>query len=313
MTPDTMEDFRSFDGTRIAYRDEGDGPPVILLHGLSVDGRLFGPLDELQPVFEAIKRSIGELGVQPTLDLPTEGKRGLAARLRDIGARVIVPDLRGHGASDKPHDPAAYAHSAMARDIVALGEHLELDAFALLGYSLGAVTAAKLLALQSANVTSAVLGGIGKEILAGEALDLPDAHPAAKLPKPVTMRAYSHFVADILVRGDATPGSVGASYLILPRAMGNDVEAVAAALQGDGAEQVSAAAFHAVKIPVLLLNGRNDPADRATGPLLRVLPNARAVTCEGDHLSAPWQPSFQCAVADFLTGQWRTRTRPTAS
>lgn len=106
MRLDDMLNFRSFDGTRIAYRDAGEGPPVILLHGLSIDGRLFGPLDRLRPAFEIIRTSIGELGVAPTLDLPPEGRRGLAAHLLDAGARVIIPDLRGHGASDKPRSGA---------------------------------------------------------------------------------------------------------------------------------------------------------------------------------------------------------------
>jgi pimeloyl-ACP methyl ester carboxylesterase len=133
-------------------------------------------------------------------------------------------------------------------------------------------------------------------------MDLPETHPAARLAKPVTMRAYNDFVADMLIAGDTNPENPGASYVILARAMGNDVEALAAVMRGDGADQVPAMALHAVQIPVLLLNGRSDPANRATSRLLAVLPNARAVTCEGDHLSAPWQPSFHEAVIAFLTG-----------
>lgn len=300
-------EFRSFDGTRIAYADNGEGPPVILLHGLSADGRMFGPLDALSRVLSAIRSSIGALGVDARLDLPPEGKRGLAARLRELGARVIVPDLRGHGGSDKPHDPAAYAHSALARDVIALADHLRLADVAVLGYSLGAVTAAKLLALQPPTVSSCVLAGIGKEIISGESLELPDTHPAAILAKPVTMRSYDTFVADVLMEQSVSADDPRAAYLVLPQAMGSDVEAIAAALRGDGAEQISSAALRAVQLPVLLLNGRDDPARLATGRLLEVLPNSRAAVCEGDHLSAPWQPSFQEAVAEFLKEQWEKR------
>jgi pimeloyl-ACP methyl ester carboxylesterase len=300
-------EFRSFDGTRIAYADDGEGPSVILLHGLSADGRMFGPLDALSGVLSAIRSSIAALGVDARLDLPPEGKRGLAARLREIGARVIIPDLRGHGGSDKPHDPAAYEHSAIARDVIALAEHLRLADVAVLGYSLGAVAAAKALALQPPNVSSCVLAGIGKEIISGEALELPDGHPAAILPKHVTMRSYDAFIADVLLEESVSADDPRAAYLALPRAMGGDVEAIAAALRGDGAEQISAAALRAVQVPVLLLNGREDPASLATGRLLEVLPNSRAAVCEGDHLSAPWQPSFQEAVAEFLQEQWAKR------
>jgi pimeloyl-ACP methyl ester carboxylesterase len=304
VTRDDKESFVSFDGARIAYDDTGEGPAVILLHGLAADRRMFGPLDRLRSALEAIGTSIGELGVQATPHVPAEGRRGLSARLGEIGARVIAPDLRGHGASDKPHDPAAYAHGAMARDAVALADHLRLDRFDVLGYSFGAIAAAKLLALGDARVMSAVLAGIGKEVLKGEVMALSEAHPAARLHEPLTMRAYSQYVADALARGDAAPGSPGASYRILARAMGNDVEALAAVLRGDGAEQVPAAALQRVRVPVLLLNGSNDPASLTAGRLMDVLPNARAVTCDGDHLSAPWQPTFHRAVLDFLTEQW---------
>ncbi|HWB45272.1 MAG TPA: alpha/beta hydrolase [Hyphomicrobiaceae bacterium] len=308
MTRDNQKTFPSFDGTVIAYTDEGQGPGVILLHGLSADGRLFGPVDELRDEFAVIARTIGELGVAPTLDVPPAGRRGLKARLLEAGARVIVPDLRGHGASGKPHTAAAYEHAALARDALALADHLRLGRTAVCGYSLGAIVAAKLLVLQPERVTSAVLAGIGKELLQGEVLELPADHPAAAVAKTMTMRTYNNFVADVLVRGDATPGHPGASYVALARAMHDDIAAVAAALRGDGAEQVPAAALHQVNIPVLLINGRKDPAHLATGRLLEVLADGRAVVCEGDHLDAPWQPSFQQAVVDFLSGQWRAGT-----
>jgi pimeloyl-ACP methyl ester carboxylesterase len=301
MPRDHLQSLQSFDDVRIAYSDEGDGPAVILLHGLAADGRMFGPLDDLKPVLAAIASSIGELAVDPSVHLASEGARGLASRLKEVGFRVIVPDLRGHGASDKPHDPAAYAHSALARDVIALIDHLKLDAVSVLGYSLGAITAAKLLALGlPAAVKAVILGGIGGEILEGATMELPDSHPAAQLPKPLTMRKYHEFVAQLLAQGDADPSRPGASYIIMAHAMGNDVEALIAVLRGDGAEQVSPAALRTVSIPVLVLNGRSDPANLAADRLAQAVPNARAMTCEGDHLSGPWQPSFQQAVVEFL-------------
>jgi pimeloyl-ACP methyl ester carboxylesterase len=280
----------------------GKGPAVILLHGVSADGRMFGPLEQMRPVLKAIETSIGRLGVQPTIDVPPKGRQGLAARLCELGARVIGPDLRGHGASGKPHDPAAYRNSAMARDVLALTDHLGLKTFDVLGYSLGSIVAAKLLVLPDAYVRAAILAGIGKEIIEGEALVMPDAHPAARLPRPITMSAYNDFVAEALTGTNRAPSN---PYRIFAEAYGNDLEALAAALRGAGAEMVPAAALHRVETPVLLLNGRNDPAHQAIDRLLEVLPNTKAITCDGDHLSAPWQPSCQRAVVDFLREQWR--------
>ena len=70
------------------------------------------------------------------------------------GARVILLDMRGVGASDKPRDQAAYGDSAMARDVVALIEHLRLVAVDVIGFSMGAGTAARLLILRSGTTPS---------------------------------------------------------------------------------------------------------------------------------------------------------------
>src|SRR6266540_6892976 len=118
-----MNSFTSFDGTRIAYHDEGEGPAVILLHGFGLDGLgNYGHFDRLRPILErTIALFQQEMGFSlPMPEPPAEGRPGLIARLREAGARVIVPDMRGFGASDKPHDTAAYSNSAMARDLIAL-------------------------------------------------------------------------------------------------------------------------------------------------------------------------------------------------
>jgi pimeloyl-ACP methyl ester carboxylesterase len=66
-------------------------------------------------------------------------------------------------------------------------------------------------------------------------------------------------------------------------------------------------ALRAVKVPVLVLNGRADFANQSIGRLLEVLPHARSAACDGDHHSTPWDPSFQQAVVDFFEEQWRAR------
>src|SRR5215217_3630981 len=140
-----MNSFASFDGIRIVYHDEGAGPVVILFHGFGLDGLgNFGHFDRSRPVFEkTLSLFQEEMGFAPPIpDPPLEGRLGLSARLLAAGARVVVPDMRGFGASDKPHVASAYANSAMARDVAALIDHLDLDAVDVLGFSMGAVTAA---------------------------------------------------------------------------------------------------------------------------------------------------------------------------
>jgi len=305
-----MNRFTSFDGTRIAYHDEGEGPAVILLHGFAVDGLgQFGHIDRLRPTFEAAKAWFREtMGVEaPMPDPPAEGRPGLIARLRQSGARVLAPDLRGFGASDKSHDPGAYTNSALARDVLALADHLGLDAVDVLGFSMGAVTAAKLLALGAPQVKSAVLAGVAQYILDGEVMELPENFPMADAPQPLTLRAHMEAQANSLEYDDTIPGSPASPYLKLVRAMGNDPKALAAVLRGDSAEQVSREALHKVRVPVLVLNGTEDVANSRVGRLLEVLPNARFAVCDGDHHSTPWYPSFQQAVVEFFTEQWRAR------
>src|SRR5919199_6561406 len=126
-----MKSFPSFDRARIAYHDEGTGPVVILLHGFGLDGLgNFGHFDRSRPILErTVSLFREEMGFAPPMpDPPLEGKAGLSARLLSAGARVIVPDMRGFGASDKPHTTSAYADSAMTRDVAALINHLGLDA-----------------------------------------------------------------------------------------------------------------------------------------------------------------------------------------
>jgi pimeloyl-ACP methyl ester carboxylesterase len=148
------------------------------------------------------------MGFEPPLpEPPPEGRPGLIPRLRAAGARVLVPDLRGFGASDQPRDPAAYARSAMARDVLALIEHLGLKTVDVLGLSMGSLTAAQLLALGATPVKSAILSGVAQYILEGGALDLPENFPmAGHLPRPLTLRALAEERARVLERGEIIPG-----------------------------------------------------------------------------------------------------------
>jgi pimeloyl-ACP methyl ester carboxylesterase len=121
----------------IAYLDEGEGDPIVLVHGF------------------ASSKNVN--WVYPTW----------VSDLRKDGRRVIALDNRGHGESSKLYDPAQYAIPAMADDTVALMDHLGIARADVMGYSLGARIAAWLGLKQPARLRSAVLGGIGIAMIDG--------------------------------------------------------------------------------------------------------------------------------------------------
>jgi len=102
-----MATYTSFDGTKLYYEEEGAGVPVVLLHGLSVD-------------------------VEANWKAP-----GIWSALVEAGHRVIGFDARGHGRSDKPHEPSAYEDDAMVRDVGSMFDELSLEVTDLVGYSMG--------------------------------------------------------------------------------------------------------------------------------------------------------------------------------
>lgn len=135
MTPDH---FASFDGTRIAVHSEGEGRPVILLHGLFSSARM------------------------------NWIKWGHATRLAEAGFRAIMPDFRVHGESEAPQDPARYPPGVLVRDVAALIDHLGLAAgeYDLCGFSLGARTSAHGCATGVFAPRKLVLAGMGVSGLA---------------------------------------------------------------------------------------------------------------------------------------------------
>src|SRR5690606_32158808 len=97
-----MPTFRSDDLT-LAYEEAGNGPAVLCIHGFASSGKV------------------------NWIDT------GWVETLTEAGYRAITFDNRGHGASDKPYDPERYYPADMARDTVALLDHLWIERAAVLG------------------------------------------------------------------------------------------------------------------------------------------------------------------------------------
>lgn len=126
----------------IAYLDEGDGDPIVLVHGFASNKEINW--------------------VHP----------GWLSTLTGAGRRVIALDIRGHGRSTKLYQPADYHIDLMVGDVCALLDHLDLDRADVMGYSMGARVVAFMAARRRDRVGSVILGGLGMKLVEG--LGLPD-------------------------------------------------------------------------------------------------------------------------------------------
>src|SRR6201991_1776593 len=151
----------------IAYLDEGEGDPILLVHGFA--------------------SSKGVNWVYP----------GWVSELTKNGRRVIALDLRGHGDSSKLYDPAEYGIEILADDVIALMDHLKFDRADMMGYSMGGRITAYLARVQPARLRSAILGGIGIGLIKGggpgaNVAEVLKAQPIDEVPDPVghTFRAF---------------------------------------------------------------------------------------------------------------------------
>jgi pimeloyl-ACP methyl ester carboxylesterase len=306
-----MNTFTSFDGIRIAYHDEGEGPAVILLHGFGVDGLgQFGDFEHIRPMLEKRQEMFREVfgGAPPLPDPPLEGRPGLIRALRAAGARTIVPDMRGFGASDKPREKTAYAGSALARDVIALIDHLRLDAVDVIGFSMGSGTAARLLMLRPPLVKSAILVGVGDYALEDGVLEFPKDWPVPdSVPRPITRRVWAEEGAKILEQGEIVPGHLASAALIAARVTGADPKVLAAVIRGAVVPTWPAEELRKIEVPVLILNGKTDVANQKVDRLLQEITTARSAQCDGDHNSTPYQPTFHQTVVEFFEEQWRLR------
>jgi pimeloyl-ACP methyl ester carboxylesterase len=306
-----MNTFTSFDGIRIAYHDEGEGPAIILLHGFGVDGLgQFGDFERILPILEKRQEMFREVfgGAPPRPDPPLEGRPGLAWALRAAGARTIVPDMRGFGASDKPREKTAYGDSALARDVIALIQHLRLDAVDVIGFSMGAGTTARLLMLRPPQVKSGILVGVGDYALEDGVLEFPKDWPVPdSVPRPITRRVWAEEGAKILEQGEIIPGHLASAALIAARVTAADPKVLAAVTRGAVVPTWPTEELRKIEVPVLILNGKADVANQKIDRLLQEIPTARSGECDGDHNSTPYQPTFHQAVVEFFQGQWRLR------
>ena len=237
--------FTSFDGTKIHYDVLGEGKPVVLLHGFIGNG-------------ESWKR--------------TPVRQALA----DAGFKVVSLDLRGNGRSDKPHTAEAYANNAELRDVMALMQHLGLTKYDVVGYSRGAILAAKLMTMDT-HIRRAVMGGM-----------------SADFTDPNWDRRRNFFEA--LTK----PGSHPDLQPAVDYAQKSGADMVALARMQEFQPTTTKAELAQLKIPLLVVNGDKDLDNGNPQELADAVPGAKLVMVPGDHGGAMRTPEFAQAVVAFL-------------
>jgi pimeloyl-ACP methyl ester carboxylesterase len=241
--------FPGRDGLKLAYRSIGEGRPIVLLHGFTGSGLQFL-------------------------------EHGLAATLAGHGYRVIVPDLRGHGDSARPHDPAAYPPDVLADDGLALIDFLELRDYDLGGYSLGGRIVLRMLA-RGARPARAIIGGQGLDALGG---------PTSRTG------GYRRMLTAIASGDRLEPGSPGAMPADWLAKSGADPLALLHVLGTFVATPDTTLAE--ITTPKLVVAGDQD--ERQAAELAAVLPEGRYVQVPGDHATALLGPELGAAILAFL-------------
>jgi pimeloyl-ACP methyl ester carboxylesterase len=242
-------DFES-DGIRLHY--ELHGPPtgasVVLVHGFASD-----------------------------YELNWVGTRWQET-LIGAGYRVVGLDCRGHGSSEKPHDPAAYALEVMAADVRRLLDHLDIKVADYLGYSMGARIGVQATLDSPGRLRRVVLGGLGW----GGAF-----HAADEIAKAL--------------RGEPTKSTVAKTFYDFAAARpSNDLEALAACILGPQPDP-DPVGLASIANPVLLVVGDQDDIVAEIDRLVESIPTARLVTVGGrNHMSTVPAGEFKQAVLDFF-------------
>jgi len=243
------------DGVEIAFVDEGQGEPIVLVHGFASNKEINW--------------------VAP----------GWVTTLTGAGRRAIALDNRGHGASGKLYDPAAYHSTTMADDVRALLDHLDLRRADVMGYSMGARITAFLALAHPDRVRAAVLGGLGFRLVEGVGLPdtIADALEAPSLAEVTDPTAY-------MFRAFAEQAK-------------SDLRALAACMRGSR-QTLSRSEAAQISVPVMVAVGEKDQIAGSPDALAALIPGAKALVIPGrDHMLAVGDRVFKSAVLEFLARQ----------
>jgi pimeloyl-ACP methyl ester carboxylesterase len=258
------DQFFDSNGVKIRYVVEGKGEPVLLIHGFTVDAeknwKLPGIIKELSKDYQ-----------------------------------VIALDNRGHGKSDKPHDPKKYGLE-MVEDAVRLLDHLQIKKAHIVGYSMGAVITLKLLAAHPDRFLTATLGGHGG-IKEGADTSFYD-----KIADSLDQgKGLGLMIARLTPPGQQPPTPEQVKQINAMLLANNDPKALAAVARGFKELMVSWDKLEANQVPTLVLVGDQDPLKKGVDELKGKMSNLTITLIkDAHHGDAFGRPEFIKTLREFL-------------
>jgi len=259
------ESYFDAEGVRVYFTDEGQGDPVVLIHGFSASGETNwrGP--------------------------------GIIQGLLEAGFRVITVDNRGHGKSDKPHEVDKYGVE-MVKDVVRLLDHLGLRKAHVAGYSMGGFITNKLREMYPDRLATAMLGGAG---WSRPGQEMPLVKELAESLE--NGQGFGPLLRALTPEGAEPPSEEQIQQANQRLAAANDVKALAAVMRAMPTLAVPEDNIRANQVPTLAIIGGADPLKPgvdALDPIMRRL--EIFVIPQADHMTAFTNQMFVGAYKQFL-------------
>ncbi len=264
--PAVKKPYFDSDGVKIHYTVQGkeDGEPVLLIHGFS-------------------------------LNIEAQWQPAIKALVNDY--KVIAMDCRGHGGSEKPHDPNKYGLE-MTKDAIRLLDHLRIDKAHIVGYSMGGGMTLQIVARYPDRVRTATLGGAGLPLAERDKMrkELADSLEQGKGLGPLILALTPK---DRPKPTEQQIKAINAVFLAK-----NDSKALAALMRGsinDKNLDLSEERIKSIRVPMLAVIGSEDPIRKGVDELKRRLPELKVVVIDkADHITAYGREQFVNAIKDFL-------------